>query len=346
MRIVLEESGLGSDRYARLASDVPGKTGEGNGIDTRGVPRIYLKFTYTNTTSQRVDFEIERYGVQIVDDNGMIWLREYDDADSIVLQRILLEPGDSITLYDTYYGIYEYRTPSGEQYVANVTIKLVGLPGIPEAHWGFTWDRGDVKEFVSLAPPATSAGSADVDQGGSNDASVAANPPTNTDIFSLLPTSAEVPSHVVFALDQDRDLATMTSYYDDPAATLQLYQGWGWQGNVTRSYNMGSTGMPPAGEIEGIYTSIHLFSDPGSANAAAEFIFTDMIGDYITVEEITLDPIGDWSRALYGTVSYGNQTTIVVQRGPIVFLIYASSRDGNPTIDTWNIAEAIVRRAG
>lgn len=311
-----------------------------------GEPVLGFHVTYVNTTTSRQDFVIETSMLFFSDDNDVEWewIDDNRERDSVRLQnaRVVLEPGESLpgVIAMTIRG---YDGNHSDEYVANLTIGFRGLGGVDRAEWGFTYDRGRIREHQMSSTPSQVATSS---QTGDNSAtSGSANPPTNTDIQSLLPTASEVPPHVVFALDQDRDLATMTAYYDDPAATAQLYQGWGWQRNVTRSYNMGNTGMPPAGEIEGIYTSIHLFADSTSANAAAEFIFADMVGGYITVEEIFLEPIGDWSRSLYGTVSYGYQTTIVVQRGPIVFLVYASSRDGNPTAGTWSIADSIVRRA-
>ena len=57
-------------------------------------------------------------------------------------------------------------------------------------------------------------------------------------------------------------------------------------------------------------------------------------------------PLGDYSRALYGQISYGNEITLLVQRGNLLIRLSAAQLEGDPTDVAVGIMQGILARAG
>lgn len=81
--------------------------------------------------------------------------------------------------------------------------------------------------------------------------------------------------------------------------------------------------------IDGIYVSVHEFGTPEFAAKALDYSFDVQAAD-ASLAEIPIDPLGETSRALYGTLSYGNEVTIYVQHGNLLIRLSASSPTGDP----------------
>jgi hypothetical protein len=88
----------------------------------------------------------------------------------------------------------------------------------------------------------------------------------------------------------------------------------------------------PPGEVEGIYVSIHAFSSPENAVAVLDFSLSEQM-ESTSLYEKSISPMGDYSRALYGSVSYGTEIIFLVQKGNLLLRLSAFSRDGDPTVD-------------
>lgn len=204
---------------------------------------------------------------------------------------------------------------------------------------------------ASTTPPtaqvATSAqadGTASIESTTSNagDAAVSSGN-FSGDLTLVLPTEADVPDHLIVVGGASRTLDEVAANYTNPSETTALFQQWGWQENVTRAFNMPSGVPQPPGEVEGVYVSIHRFSTPEGARLALDFsVGEQMVGT--SLYEIQITPMGDYSRALYGPVSYGTEITFLVQKGNLLIRLSVSSRDSDPTVDGTGVMNAILAK--
>jgi len=55
-----------------------------------------------------------------------------------------------------------------------------------------------------------------------------------------------------------------------------------------------------------------------------------------------IDPLGDSSRALYGSVPYGNEITVYVQRDDLLIRLSASSPEGDPRAQALDLVRAML----
>lgn len=319
--VTVEKFSISTSYSKILANDTPGQFEEGERL-TDGVAFVRINVTFTNTTDTQVDFPIDRSAVQLTDDKGLTWLRRSGDGEDIVGQQVSLAPGESMTLSDFYYGGYDLvndtRTEAS-QYVADVTIRLFGFPGIPEARWGFVWNHG--KLLVPLTPPST------------------------TDIAYLLPEGEVIPQGLIHFSDEEYKLDVVKLQYPDEEYTRELFESLGWQENKERMFNVEDATVATPSDTNFVQVRIHLFADDKSAQAAAEYTAGIYPQYFTTYEQLIVDPVGDWSTAFFGTYDGGNATRLIVRRGPMMILVYATSPEGNPTQEVWNIANDIVQRS-
>src|SRR5699024_3744285 len=91
------------------------------------------------------------------------------------------------------------------------------------------------------------------------------------DLVSLLPRASEVPSDLSMTSDRERGLADVVVNYTNPSETDRLFRQWGWQGNVTRSYE----GSGWQSGVSSVYVSIHGFDSAADAVNAMHYSFDD-----------------------------------------------------------------------
>jgi hypothetical protein len=172
--------------------------------------------------------------------------------------------------------------------------------------------------------------------------SVSATPGADPDWSFVLPTENQVPSGLVIISDGDRTLADVVSGFDDPLTATKQFTEWGWRGNVIRAFH-----LPPGAEadpnaIDGIYISVHGFSTPEDAAEALDYAFATHAADP-NLKEIRLDPLGEYSRALYGKQPYGNEVTLYVQQGTYLIRLSASSPTGDPRAEAIALLQTILK---
>lgn len=145
----------------------------------------------------------------------------------------------------------------------------------------------------------------------------------------VLLTEDQVPNGLVVIEDRERSLDEITANFSDPAAARERFLDWGWKRNSIRAFNVPQDTSLDPGLIDGIYISVHEF---GSSQAAAEALTYsfDVQAAATGLDEMPIDPLGDSSRALYGSVPYGNEITIYVQRDNLLIRLSASSPEGDP----------------
>ena len=168
-------------------------------------------------------------------------------------------------------------------------------------------------------------------------------PAGTVDLLSLLPSIAEVPGGLVETGRFARPLSDVVANYTDPAATAQLFTGWGWQGNAVTSFALPSGQEAQSGQINGVYVSIHQFGSPDAAREALDFSLTEQAAG-TALQEISTRPLGEYTRTLYGPMDYGNETTVLVQQGDLLIRVSAAMLDGDPTAQTLLVTEIIVRK--
>ncbi len=170
---------------------------------------------------------------------------------------------------------------------------------------------------------------------------VSASPSPAAGIASLLPTEAQVPTGLVVIEDGERSLDDVAAGFSDPEDATERFVAWGWQRNVIRAFHVPEGASADPNEIDGIYISVHEF---GSADGAAEALdyALDAHAAATDLEEISVDRLGDSSRALYGKMPYGNEITLYVQRGNLLIRLSASSPEGDPRTDTIALMQTVL----
>lgn len=180
----------------------------------------------------------------------------------------------------------------------------------------------------TAASTGTSATSGQTETTGGSDSISSTSAPN--ELMAFLPSQDEVPSQLTMTDDRSRSLDQVTSNYSDPGATADLFQSWGWQGNVIRSF------APPGGSLDdptlvgGIYVSIHEFDSPDSAAEAVDYSF-DVQSEGTSLSEIDVPVFGDYSRSLYGRIDEQNEITYLVQTGNFLVRLSVASPGGDPT---------------
>ncbi len=159
--------------------------------------------------------------------------------------------------------------------------------------------------------------------------------PESDDLTVLLPRQRDVPSNLQPSGDQDRSLNEVASNYIDPLETEALFAEWGWEGNVTRSYegNGGSSG------ITSVYVSIHRFGSSRNAAKALDYSFDDQAAS-TGAQEIPVAELATTSRA----PATSSDVTIYAQQGDVLIRLTVSSPNGDAIETAEAIMKAIISR--
>lgn len=159
--------------------------------------------------------------------------------------------------------------------------------------------------------------------------------PIEPDLTSLLPQQGDVPSDLGYSGDQQRSLADVSVNYTNPSETQMLFTQWGWNGNVTRSYD--GTGWSSG--VTSVYTSIHRFGSGRDAANALDYSLQDQIAS-TGAWEITVSPLAHTTRAL----ATSSDVTIYAQQGNVLIRLTVYSLNGDPMPDTQAIMQAMLVR--
>lgn len=160
-------------------------------------------------------------------------------------------------------------------------------------------------------------------------------------IALTLPTTKQVPAGLEIIDDSDHSLDDITANFRDPAAARKQFLAWGWQRNHVRAFHASPGHIRANSKIDGVYISVHVFGSPDNAVAALDSLFGVLAADP-RLKEIPVDPLGGYSRALYGTLNYGNEITIYVQQDNLLIRLSASSPTGDPRAQAHDILWAML----
>ncbi|MDQ3525336.1 MAG: hypothetical protein M3451_09815 [Chloroflexota bacterium] len=166
----------------------------------------------------------------------------------------------------------------------------------------------------------------------------------SANIASLLPSDSDVSALLVLAGEQSRSLAEVAANYTDPAEITAIFSGWGWQGNVTRAFAMPDGVYPEQTQINGVYVSIHAFGSPQAA-AALDYSMMDQAAS-TGAYEVSVTPLGDYSRALLGEMSFDNEITLLVQRSNLLIRLSTAQLEGDASGVAVGIMQGILGRMG
>jgi hypothetical protein len=153
------------------------------------------------------------------------------------------------------------------------------------------------------------------------------------DILSLLPLQQDVPPDLQYAGDQRRNLADVAINYTDPAETERLFTSWGWNGNVTRSYE----GIGLSSSVTSVYVSIHRFDSDSNAANALDYSLLDQAAS-TGAWEVSVAPLTETTRAL----ATGSDVTIYVQQGEVMIRLSVAAQGGDPMPAAQAIMQSIL----
>ncbi|CAA9558175.1 MAG: hypothetical protein AVDCRST_MAG87-1363 [uncultured Thermomicrobiales bacterium] len=214
-------------------------------------------------------------------------------------------------------------------FILIVVLGMAGMMSRAAASWAQT----------DATPPASPAASLQASPAASPVASPQASPVAGGTL--PLPAKAQVPPDLVMTEDRERSLDEVTVNFADPAAARQQFVEWGWQRNQIRAFHTPEDAPVQPERIDGIYVSVHEFGTPEFAAEALDYSFDVQSADG-ALAEIPIDPLGETTRALYGTLSYGNEVTIYVQRDNLLIRLSASSPTGDPRAQATDLMETML----
>lgn len=173
-----------------------------------------------------------------------------------------------------------------------------------------------------------------------------ASPSPEGGIARFLLSEDQVPEGLVTIQDGTRTLEDVAGGFSDPDATIDQFLEWGWQNNVVRAFHVPEGAEADPGEIDGIYMSVHEFGSPEDAAAALDYsVDAHMAGGGDDIDEMPDIQMGDYSRVLYGELSYGDEITFYVQQGNVLIRLSAASPEANPTAEAMNLMQTVLETA-
>ncbi|MCO5222632.1 MAG: DUF1080 domain-containing protein [Thermomicrobiales bacterium] len=163
----------------------------------------------------------------------------------------------------------------------------------------------------------------------------------SVDVFSLLP-DVDVVGDGLFLIDaRYRSLDELVQNYPSPSDTKARFQSWGWRANAICNFAPVPAGAWVEGLLNGVYVSIHQFDGPDHAALALDWSLDGQaVGT--PLYEISVPSYGDYARGLYGTLDYGDEVTLLVQKGDYLIRVSAASVGANPTAKAEKILESIL----
>jgi hypothetical protein len=165
----------------------------------------------------------------------------------------------------------------------------------------------------------------------------------SADLTSVLPSVADVPDGMVETGRRTRTLPDVAENYTDAAETTQLFTEWAWQGNAVASFALPPGQEARNGEVNGVYVSIHRFASADGARLALDFSLTEQAAG-TSLQEVTAPPVGDYTRALSGTMEYGNEITLLTQQGDLLIRVSVAMLGGDPTAAAEAVLETVLLR--
>jgi hypothetical protein len=197
---------------------------------------------------------------------------------------------------------------------------------------------GEADGGAAAAPDSSVASGQTETTGGSE------SPGSVTSPADLLPTADQVTTGLELAEEGARSREAIVNSFSDPDAAALQFDDWGWQAHAYRTF------AAPAGSVapESTYyidVSVHQFASAEGAAQALPYYAADR-AEQLGLQVVAVDPIGDSSTAIAGTLENGNETTVYVQSGGMLIRLTGWSATGDPTLDVIGVMQAILSEVG
>lgn len=304
---------------------------------------LILDLVYQNTSDQRMDFVVPSGVVRVYDDLRANWEPTGGDFQNLINSRVILDPGERVE-YTLKFGAPVYP---GCDYTANVFIVIDGFGPVDKSEWGATFNKCKIMTLPPNAVDPTSGVTPDKNQTASNASQgtpSAATSRKTVDIQAMLPTVSDIPDGLSELGRSSRSLNDAIAKYPDPADALAQFTAWGWQANAICNFGPVPISAWEEGKLNGVYVSIHEFDSSDHAAAALDYsLIAQATGT--PLQEIATQNYGDYTRALYGLLDYGNEITFLVQKGNLFVRVSAASVGADPTPKAVAILQTILAKA-
>lgn len=152
-------------------------------------------------------------------------------------------------------------------------------------------------------------------------------------LFSLLPMAQSLPFASIQIDEGGRNAEAITETFPDPADAVARFAAWGWSENAFRTFSMPNG----AGTLS---ISAHRFGSEEAAIAALPY-FSDGRAQILGLDRIVVDANLGLSESIAGQVPEGNEVSIYVVRGPVLFRITAISPNEVPLATAQVIAQSL-----
>jgi hypothetical protein len=312
---------------------VPGASLTISARDSTWERELHVTIAYENASDTRADFAIPDGVIRVYDDQRQTWNLE---TDGFLSDRVILDPGETIR-YDL-----NFVSPAWD-YSANVFIAIESFGKIESAKWGVTFDRG---RLLTLPPDAVDPTTGE-SIGGGNQASApsteAETPGRAARIADMLPTEDDVPQGLVGIEEGKRERSVITSSFPDPADAERRFAEWEWKGSVYRDFAPPDGTTLPTDRTTLLDVSIHRFAGADGAAAALPY-FIEARAVLLGLQSISIEPLGDQSRAVAGRYGDANEVTVYVQFRSALIRVTAFSLEGDPLADAVAVAKAILAK--
>lgn len=160
--------------------------------------------------------------------------------------------------------------------------------------------------------------------------------------LSLLPTTGDFPDGFERTENDKRTEDAVASSFADPAEATEKLEEWGWEENAYRTFEIPADKEPDPNATTFINISIHYFTEKTGSRKALSY-FADSVIEAQGLEEITVDKIGQETRALKGSPDGTNLVVLYIRYGNYLIRIGGSSPQGDPTQDVIDLANKIVQ---
>jgi outer membrane protein assembly factor BamB len=162
---------------------------------------------------------------------------------------------------------------------------------------------------------------------------------------SLFPADDEVPEGLELVSDEALNLEDAVLLMSDPNHAETRFTDWEWRGSATRHYAAPEDASVPSQDADYLIVSIHHFGSAEAASEALDYIIEDH-KEWYRIPEVSVETLGDESRALLGLVDGENDAALYVRQADKLFIIDAFSVEGDPTAVAVAVARTIIAKTG
>jgi len=215
---------------------------------------------------------------------------------------------------------------------AQETAAAGGVPASPDATPPpDTEAAGEATQEAAERRVATGAGS------GSDDEAL-----TPEELQELLPDESVIPEGLTDSVDNERTLDQVVGALGESPEIQENLEGWGWSGNVERTFSAPDPAALEADATTVVLVSIHGFAGEDAAGEALTF-YADALAE-IGNDEGEAPDVGDGEARLLQTVNEEGATivSLYVQQGGVVYRIVGISPAGDPTSVVTDVAEQLM----